>query len=176
MKIKPIEICDPKTLRDRERHWMRELNTLFPYGLNDRYDKDDLHDAYVYVTSGYPNSKSIYEHFNKVESRRSNNTSGTLNSISSQNQNVNRNNEIDCGRFLNDIISNHKDNLVKNLRAALFAFCKKNIEKMVLYSLVTTDIICSVTPFFMLVVKDLCMYKLNSMVTAKEANTSKQYL
>ena len=99
-----------------------------------------------------------------------------LNSTSSQNQNVNRNKEIDCGRFLNDIITNHKENLVKNLRAALFAFCKKNIEKMFLYSPVTTDIICSVTPFFMLVVKDLCMYKLNSMVTAKEANTSKQYL
>ena len=78
--------------------------------------------------------------------------------------------------FLNDIITNHKENLVKNLCAALFAFCKKNIEKMFLYSPVTTDIICSVTPFFMLVVKDLCKYKLNSMVTAKEANTSKQYL
>ena len=42
IKVKPIEVCtDLKTLRDRERFWMREINTLFPYGLNDRYDKDD---------------------------------------------------------------------------------------------------------------------------------------
>ena len=62
MKVKPIEIYkDRSTIRDRERHWMRELNTLYPCGLTDRYDKDELHDAYIHVTS---------------ESRRSNRTSG----------------------------------------------------------------------------------------------------
>ena len=86
MKIKPIEVCiGPKLLRERERHWMRELNTLYPYGLNDRYGKDDLHDAYIHVTSDYPNKKSIYEYFNKVKSRRSNRTSGVQPNVRSMN-------------------------------------------------------------------------------------------
>ena len=62
MKVKPIEIYkDPSTIRDKERHWMRELNTLPIWS-----------DAYIHVTSEHPNSKSIYEYFNRVESRRSN--------------------------------------------------------------------------------------------------------
>ena len=176
MKIKPIEICkDQKNLRDRERHWMRELNSLYPYGLNDRYDQDNLHDAYIYVTSGYPNTKSIYEHFNKVESRRSNRTSGSQKTTPSQ-HNGDSTNELDCGSFLNNIVTNYNgDNLIKTLRTSLFALSKENIEKMFLYTCISTNIICATTPFFTLVVKDMCIYKLNSMAKVKEDNTNKKY-
>ena len=177
MKIKPIEICkDPKILRDRERYWIRELNTLYPYGLNDRYDQDDLHDAYVHVTSGYPNAKSIYEYFNKVKSRRSNNTSGTQ-TLNPSNNDGNRDNEVDCGSLLNEIVRNNPpESIIRNLRTSLFELSKKNIEKMFLYCYTSANIESSATPFLTLVVKDMCMYRLNSMVSIKEDDISKQYL
>ena len=31
--IKPIEYCSISELRTREKFWMRELNTVFPYGV-----------------------------------------------------------------------------------------------------------------------------------------------
>ena len=39
--IKPIEYCSISELRTRE-NWMRELNTVFPYGLNDRVDVEGI--------------------------------------------------------------------------------------------------------------------------------------
>ena len=34
MIIKPIEICTKENINKRERYWIAELNTVFPYGLN----------------------------------------------------------------------------------------------------------------------------------------------
>ena len=59
MMIKPIEVCDKKDLIIREKFWIAELNTLFPYGLNMEANFKDVSDAYVLVTSNNP-SRSIY--------------------------------------------------------------------------------------------------------------------
>ena len=68
MVIKPIEFCSPKDLSEREKFWMREINTIYPYGLNDRIDIDGIHDAYSYVINNGP--KFIYSLFNKVTNNR----------------------------------------------------------------------------------------------------------
>ena len=47
---------------------------------------------------------------------------------------------------------------------------------MFLYCSSSTNIDCSATPFFTRVVKDRCMYKLNSIANVKENAAKKQYL
>ena len=34
MIIKPIELCNKDTINKCEKHWIAELNTVYPYGLN----------------------------------------------------------------------------------------------------------------------------------------------
>ena len=75
MVIKPIEFHDDiEKLREREKYWIRELNTVFPYGLNDRIDFDGIRDAYTHVLSNSP--KTIYSVFNKVKNNRTKKGSG----------------------------------------------------------------------------------------------------
>ena len=70
MIIKPIEVCnDDKTLLEREKYWMLQLNTVFPYGLNDRCNVKDFHDTFKIVTDQI-NSKAVYSIFNKNPNRR----------------------------------------------------------------------------------------------------------
>ena len=47
-------------LRIRKKFWMRELNTVFPYGLNDRIDVEGIHDAYQHNVSGEPRTISLF--------------------------------------------------------------------------------------------------------------------
>ena len=51
MIIKPLEFCEGKFLRAREKFWMQELNTIFPYGLNSLIDISGIHDAYQHAKS-----------------------------------------------------------------------------------------------------------------------------
>ena len=51
MIIKPLEFCEGKFLRAKEKFWMQELNTIFPYVLNSRIDICGIHDAYQHVKS-----------------------------------------------------------------------------------------------------------------------------
>ena len=49
--ITPLAFCEGKLLRAREKFWMEELNTIFPYGLNSPIDISDTHDAYQHAKS-----------------------------------------------------------------------------------------------------------------------------
>ena len=51
MIIKPLEYCDGKFLRTKEKFWMQELNTIFPYGLNNRIDISGIRDVYQHAKS-----------------------------------------------------------------------------------------------------------------------------
>ena len=64
MVIKPIDICDGKVLHKREQFWMQELNTIFPYGLNNRIDILGIHEAHEHVKSG--DAVPIYTGFIQV--------------------------------------------------------------------------------------------------------------
>ena len=72
MIIKVIEICSKDTIKERERFWINELNTAFPYGLNDRINTYPIQDAYNHTLNNTCINNSIYETFNNTPSRRSN--------------------------------------------------------------------------------------------------------
>ena len=65
MIIKPLEYCEGKFLRAKEKFWMQELNTIFPYGLNNRIDISGVHDAYQHAKS--ISNIPIYTVFNIVK-------------------------------------------------------------------------------------------------------------
>ena len=67
MKIKAIEICSSSNIKERESYWIAELNTAFPYGLNDRVGRLD---TYSHTMDNVSTNRSIYELFNKVTSKR----------------------------------------------------------------------------------------------------------
>ena len=71
MIIKAIEICSILTIKDRERFWINELNTAFPYGLNDRINSPPIKDAYSFTKENRSINIPIYNTFNKIPSRRS---------------------------------------------------------------------------------------------------------
>ena len=70
MIIKAIEICSSANIKERERFWIAELNTAFPYGLNDRVNHYPIQDAYNYTLENNSINKAVYEIFNKNPSRR----------------------------------------------------------------------------------------------------------
>ena len=69
MIIKPIEFNDVEFLRCKEKYWMPEINTIFPYGLNDRIEINGIMEAYDYVTRSSYNLP-IYTLFNFVKNNR----------------------------------------------------------------------------------------------------------
>ena len=42
MMIKPLELCERTELRKRETYWIQRLNTVYPYGLNNRIDINNI--------------------------------------------------------------------------------------------------------------------------------------
>ena len=66
MVIKPIDIFKKSVLKAREQFWMQELiNTIYPYGLNNRIDINDIKDALKHVQNN--NDTAIYTLFNNVK-------------------------------------------------------------------------------------------------------------
>ena len=74
MVIKPIDICEKSVLRACEQYWMQELNTIYPCGLNNRIDINDIKDALKHVQNN--NDTAIYTLFNNVKNNRTKRVSG----------------------------------------------------------------------------------------------------
>ena len=70
MQIKAIEVCAKATIKEREKYWLNELNTAFPYGLNDRIGAPSIQDAYKFTIKNSSVNKTIYETFTKEPSKR----------------------------------------------------------------------------------------------------------
>ena len=51
MIIKLIEQCDVNVINVREKYWIKELNTIFPYGLNMDSKYSKIKNSYDFVTS-----------------------------------------------------------------------------------------------------------------------------
>ena len=79
MIIKPIDICDKEILRNKETFWMQELNTVFPYGLNNRINISNIQDAHEHVINN--NDTPIYSIFNTVKNNRTKKGSKKRNNV-----------------------------------------------------------------------------------------------
>jgi len=158
MVIKPIEFNDREFLRNKEKFWMQEINTIFPYGLNDRIEINGIVDAYDYVTR-HSYDVPIYSLFNFVKNNRTNKGSG-------------------AGPYVprDFTAANFVDNIINNTDASIAKQCRKEIMSLKnhqIYDLITTivNLRLSDNPEFkynehlLFMIEDLCFYKLFKVST-----------
>ena len=60
--VKPIEVVSREDLITREKFWIAELQTLFPYGLNMEANFKGIQDAYAMVISNTSDKKTYMEY------------------------------------------------------------------------------------------------------------------
>ena len=124
MIIKPLEFCEGKFLRAKEKFWMQVLNTIFPYGLNSRIDICGIHDAYQHVksTSNIP----IYSVFNIVKNNCTKRGSGNT---AIPNDEFTPFNPVD---FISKIDNSRSQSIAKHCRLVVMLLKCKIIYKILL--------------------------------------------
>ena len=155
MVIKPIEFCERNMLRIRERYWILELNSAFPYGLNDRVDWADIRDTYDHVINN-KSSKSIYSNFNFQKNNRTKRGSGINKKLS---QRV----PLDLDKLINNIIEETKDKICNQARKSIMKLNITDIRKLLIHvsTLIhNSDNKYKYNEFLLYVIKDICLYKL----------------
>ena len=168
MIIKPIEICNPEKLNEREMFWIQELNTIFPYGLNMDGKKNGLKDAYGIVVSN-ASKTCIYEHFNKVESKR------TKKGGRKNGHNGNEDNYVspNIQEWIDEYATIDSIKFIHKVRTAIFKLNICDIKNLYIHSVeaIYRNIISKPShKHFMYVVKDLCLYKIRISVPSKMYN------
>ena len=161
--IKPIEYCDGKFIRSKEKFWIQELNTIFPYGLNNRIDLEGITDAYQHMKND--SDIPIYTLFNLVKNNRTSRGSG-INII-------HRVDTFDPGKFIENIINNAGVSISKESRKQIMALQAIFINDLLIYvtKLITEyDNNYEFNEYFLYIVKDLCLYRLFKL---KIKNTKK---
>ena len=152
MIIKPLEICEKKNLRARETYWMQELNTVYPYGLNNRIEINNIKNAYDHLK--YNNSIPIYTLFNKVKNNRTKRGSGG--------QPINQNfpqNIFNAAAFVTNITNYHGTNIHKHCRSLIMTLKLQNIHTLYLY-LNSHQHAFPYNEHLQHVMKDICLYRL----------------
>ena len=156
MFILPIELVeDGKILGERETYWMREINTIFPYGLNDRTDINGIHDAYTHIINNR-SALTIYSLFNKVTPVRG--SSGRQISKRRGNE-VN----IDCDIFLKELIETVDINPFNFTRKKIMSLTKQQSKDLYLYIIRNIDdnnVTAGFNEYFLFMVKDISLFKL----------------
>lgn len=168
MIVKPIELITGSTDIDvRENYWMKEINTIFPYGLNDRTDDKEVFDAYKFVMKNR-SCKPIYSLFNKVEVTRTTRGRG------------HGTRQIDGSPFNPDeflcaIMEHDGSNHFKRTRTEIMALNKDHTKMLFLFSINHQDdpkYSRTFNEYFMYVVKDICLFKLQREYTPKKRNNN----
>lgn len=167
MVIKPIEFCNPKDLAEREKFWICEINTIYPYGLNDRIDINGIHDAYGYVTNNGP--KQIYSLFNKVVIKRS--------KRGGRRKNKNNINGMDTPTFQADtfvdiLLLLSTRNIIHDTRKAIMSLKYPDTRTLLLY--VSRVLATKDNHYIYYLIKDICLFKLASR--DKDTHKSNDYL
>ena len=183
MIIKAIEVCSKQTIKERERFWIAELNTSFPYGLNDRINTPPIQDAYGYTMNNTSTNNSIYETFNNSPSRRSK-RGGTRNrrthhrttfnfDVAAFMDTVNSITPVNSYEFINSV-RNHVMNLNKDNTKTLFLhLCTCINEHNHYFHTYSTNSYTSYLPYL---VKDISFAKLKAMYIHKKRDTPKHFL
>ena len=169
MIIKPIDICDKEVLKNRERFWMQELNSIFPYGLNNRINVYGIKDSYNHTkyNSGIP----VYSLFNLVKNNRTKRGSGI------NHKNVNGI-EVDCVEefnvedFINKIADNVVFNIAKHTRKLIMPLKIDEVKVLFIYvsRIIFNDYkVFLYNEYLLYMVKDVCLYRLkNHMERVRE--------
>lgn len=129
MIIKAIEICSKNNIIERENHWIAELNTSFPYGLNDRIEDTVIKDAYNHTLNNSTINKAVYETFNKTPSKRSKRGQ-------SHHNKTQQHNTFDPATYMNtNILTNvaHKGLFVNHVRTQIMRLNKNNTKLLFLH-------------------------------------------
>ena len=172
MVIRPIEFCDSKMLRIRERFWQLELNTAFLYGLNDRIDGADIPNTYVHATN-LKSAIPIYSNFNFVKNNRTKRGSGKNKTM------YNTNETFDPVKFISDLVDATTDSICKQTRKSIMKLKIENIRKLLIYTakeIYTSIKLYSYNEYLLYVIKDLCLYKLISSHNIKIKNKSNKFI
>ena len=167
MMIKPIELCKKEDLIKREKFWIAELNTLFPYGLNMEANFENVSDAYLLVTSNN-SSRTIYSVFNKVINKRAG-RGGKKRTGNRIDGDIIYNEQFDAKSYIEDSIrlAWNTSNFVHALRGKLL---KLDVNAMKKVFLQIIDMISrgnlgsmEVHEYCYYVIKDICLHKLSSL-------------
>ena len=171
MVIKPIEFHDDiEKLREREKYWIRELNTVFPYGLNDRIDFDGIRDAYTHVLSNSP--KTIYSVFNKVKNNRTKKGSGMNRRNRADNWNVEE--------FFHELLDIDTFPVCREVKCRIMRLSNDQTMDLLthvshhLTSISTTVNGCN--EFILYVIKDIAVHKLSRHHPSPVKKTANSYL
>ena len=169
MVIKPIELCAKKDLIKREKFWIAELNTLFPYGLNTEANFGGISDAYLLVTKNNSNI-SVYSVFNKHSSTRTG--KGGRKRTGNFIQNNFTENFI-ADQFITEAIRDAElaNNFVHNLRSKLVKLDIHSMKKVFLSSIQKIsdgkEIGCPSHEYALYIIKDICLFKLKATYSQK---------
>ena len=169
MIVKPIDICDSKVLRDREKFWMQELNSIYPYGLNSRIDIQGIHDAHEHVKKG----EVIYKTFNTVKNNRTKRGSGInrrANTEQDQNPII-----FDPQAFIRSCTIDVFHSVNKHCRMLLMSLKIPDVRKLIIHVsklLNSEHIKYNFNQFLLYMIRDLCLYRL----TLKQRIKSKKNL
>ena len=148
---------------------MAELNTVFPYGLNDRVSFNGIKDAYSFVTSNN-STKSVYSIFNKVDSKRTRRGKKAQNNDNLQSTNFN------WRLFIEELCksNDHTKNFCHFARTNIMKLKKIEAKDIFLEAVEllqnNTVYSCDKHEYVVYVIKDICLYRLK----LHHAQTKKQ--
>ena len=175
MIMKPIEGCANKSeLDSKEKYWMKELNTVFPYGLNMDIKSKGIKNAYKYVINN-TSDKSIYSTFAIKPSKRTSRGKGRR-SIQTTTSNPTdlQLNSFDAKVYVNRILENNKSNYIHYIRTELFKLKSPNLKEVFLYviNIINEEgtVGCDAHQYVMYMIKDLCLHKLRKLFLDKPKN------
>ena len=137
-------------------YWIRTLNTLFPYGLNDRADFGGFHDVYKEVTEKHC-SRSVYSAFPIVKIERQKRGKGSSHS--------NARTPFSPETFLSDLkdSSATQEHFIHLVRSNVMRLSKEETKQLLLHTIVQLNdnntMSTNNAEYFMFAVKDLCLFK-----------------
>ena len=163
MVIKPIEICTKDNINKREKHWIGELNTVFPYGLNMDASFKGIKNAYDH-TINMKSGVTIYSIFNVIKNTRS--CKGGDNNSVGNDSNFNFNPEIWIKETIEEAAKTN--NMIHFLRTEIYKLKKDNLKLLFLDNAKKIHLgevyINLQHPYIHYVIRDLCLHKLQKII------------
>ena len=174
MIIKPIEICeDKKALNDREKFWIKELNTVYPYGLNMDASFAGIKNAFEHIKKNIA-GKTIYSTFNAVKSTRGYSGGKRKGGTYTSQGNYISTDVFDPSEWLNNVITNNPsdEKIVHTIRTAICTLKSKDLKSIFLDTTVKINsggkLDYSTHGHLLPVIRDICLHKLKTLHNTKK--------